>query len=232
MRNRYLEDRARNRRDMARGRGMRDGRNPYGSRGGYIRDSRGNDYGMDYRNDYAERSGRYDNRYNSDYRGSDYHNYPEYNREFNRLAENNMIPGVKGLAGSDNDYAMYDRYDGYDMGNDFASDYSQEEKEYKKHLKKWEEKLKKKDRFNMQKEQIIKRAESMQIKFKDFDEDEFYVTYLMQISDYPKVANDYNTYIAMAKDWLEDDDVKYQGGEKLCKYYYDFVYEKEDERYY
>lgn len=192
-----------------------------------------NDYRNDYRSDYREYDRRYDYGYDSRNRNSDYNFYPEYNRDVNRLAENNMLGPVKGMGGGqdNNYYPMYDRAD-YNYGNDFASDYNQEEKKYKKDLKEWEEKLKKKDRFGVSKEQIIKRAESMQIKFEDYDEEEFYVTYLMVMSDFPKVANDYNAYISMAKYWLEDDDIKDKGGDKLCKYYYTFVDQKQDERRY
>ena len=86
--NRYLKDRAM-RRDM----NMRDGRNPYGSRGGYVssrrgrgrdradmnydmdRGNRGYDRGMDYNYDYAKYGSEYDSRYDREYRSQDGH-YP------------------------------------------------------------------------------------------------------------------------------------------------------------
>lgn len=63
----------------------RDGRNPYGARGGYVDYdmNRRRDYGMDYDNmDYARRGGRrdyadYDYGYDMDYRGMDRHNKSE-----------------------------------------------------------------------------------------------------------------------------------------------------------
>lgn len=72
-------------------------------------------------------------------------------------------------------------------------------------------------------EQVIKEAKSMGVKFEEYDEMEFYTTYLMMISDYPRVANEYHTYLSMAKDWLEDDDVEMMGSDKLCAYYYEIV---------
>lgn len=231
MRNRYLEERARIRRDMARGRnyrsrnragngyindaevqyqmGMRDGRNPYGSRGGYVRDSRGNDYGMDYRYDNAERSGRNDyGNYNS--RNADYHLAFEYDREYLRPM---------------NDYRGRD-YNDYN----YDRDYNDMEKEYKEELEKWIKKLEKYDtRIKVSKQQIFNQARNMNIKFDDFTEEEFYATYLMQISDYPNITNDYNVYIGMAKNWLMDKDAKKQGSEKLCTYLYEIVLGKSKE---
>lgn len=219
MRNRYLEDRARSRRDMARGRDYRsmngrDGRNPYGSRGGYVRDSRGNDYAMDYRNDYAERGGRNDyGNYNS--RNADYHLDFEYAREYSRPMH---------------DYAMND-YRGRDYNDyNYDRDYDNMEKEYKEELEKWIKKLEKYDtRIKASKQQIFNQAKNMNIKFNDFTEEEFYATYLMQISDYPNITNDYNVYIGMAKNWLMDKDAKKQGSEKLCTYLYEIVLGKSKE---
>ena len=71
--------------------------------------------------------------------------------------------------------------------------------------------------------QVLRQAKNMKIEFKDFDEEEFYAIYLMHISDYPEKSNDYNYYISMAKDWLEDDDVYYKGGDKVCSYLYHTV---------
>ena len=190
MANKYLRDRA-----MRRGgrRDRMDGRNPYGSRGGYVRDSRSNrgyDRRMDYGYDYAERS-------RGDYRG-------------------------------------YDRYNGYDEAYDrdyeydrehYGRDYAEEEidKEYEEKLHEWIKKLKKKDRFASSKEDIIRKAKSMDVKFDEFTEDEFYAVYLMMVSDYKHVANDPHHYLAMAKEWLMDDDVEMRGSDKVCAYLYTIV---------
>lgn len=191
MRNKYLSDRAMRRsgrRDY-----RSDMRNPYGSRGGYVRDSRrgrGYDRAMDERYDYTERGG-------SDYRG-------------------------------------YDRYDGYDEAYDrdyeydrkrYGRDYAEEDmdKEYEEKLKEWIKKLKKKDRFASSKDDIIRKAQSMDVKFDRFSEDEFYAVYLMMVSDFKHVANDPHHYLAMAKEWLMDDDVELTGSDKVCAYLYTIV---------
>ena len=152
MRNKYLRDRA-----MRRS-GRRDYRNPYGSRGGYVRDR------ADMESDMAR--GR---RYGRDY------------------AEEDM------------------------------------DKEYEEKLHEWIKKLKKKDRFSTSKDDIIRKAVSMDVKFDKFSEDEFYATYLMMVSDFKHVANDPHHYLAMAKEWLMDDDVELTGSDKVCAYLYTIV---------
>ena len=186
MHNKYLRDRA-----MRRS-GRRDMRNPYGSKGGYVRDSRGY-YGklMDYGHDYPEHMrgdyrGRYD-RYSAEKPYRDY----EYDRERYGMEHDEM-------------------YDG-------------ESKEYEHDLKDWIDRLKRKDRFGSTKDDIIRKAKSMDVKFDHFDEDEFYATYLMMVSDYKHVANDPHHYLAMAKEWLMDDDVALTGSDKLCAYLYTIV---------
>ena len=118
---------------------------------------------------------------------------------------------------------MYDRNE---MRKDYADDDYEEEWEHD--LKDWIQKLKKKDRFNMSKENIIAKAKEMRVDFKDYDEDEFYAVYLMQVSDYPSISNDSRVYLSMAKAWLEDDDVAVDPSEKLCKYYYEIVAPEEE----
>lgn len=63
----------------------------------------------------------------------------------------------------------------------------------------------------------------MNVEFKDYDEDEFYAIYLMHISDYPSVSNDFRMYLGMAKAWLEDKDLEIEPSEKVCKYLYEIV---------
>lgn len=175
-------------------------RNPYGSRGGYVSSRRMIDRGMP----------EYDSRY--DYRGS------EYPREHSRPMQYELY-GVGG---------MRPRMD-YDYGYDYGYDYAKEsEKEYEKDLHEWVEKLKKYDRFGWSKEQVIQQAKSMGVNFDKYDEMEFYATYLMQMSDYPKIANEPHTYLAMAKEWLEDDDVEMKGSDKLCAYLYTIVLGEEE----
>lgn len=215
MRNRYLENRAMHRKDY-RNRPMRDGRNPYGSAEGYIRDHRyGNDSRMDYNYDYAERNRGYDYRNNYEPRNSDYNKYPEQYGEYNR---------------SMYDYGMRNRDYNYNYNYDYGMDYDHMEKEYHEELKKWIEKLKQKDnRIRVNKEQVMRQAKNMNVRFEDYTEEEFYAVYLMMIADYPNVTNDYNVYLSMAKNWLEDDDVKVKGSDKLCTYLYEIVLGKSKE---
>lgn len=163
-------------------------------------DSRQYDYAMhnDRRNDY-----------NMDYRNDrmDYRNdryerdmapfTPDENRYYNRMA-----------------------------GRDYA-DYNKEKQRYEDDLYEWTNKLKRKDRFNIGKEEVLKRARNMGVKFDKYSEEEFYAVYLMEISDHKTASNDYNFYINMAKEWLEDDDVASKGSKKICKYLYEIVLEDE-----
>ncbi len=216
MRNKYLSDKAMRR--SGRRDSRSDYRNPYGSRGGYVRDradmendmARGRRYGrdraMDERNDYTE-SGRgdyrrYDRRYNDEAYDRDY----EYDREHRRPMDYEIY-GVGGMRPMDSrDYAEDDM-----------------DKEYEEKLKEWIKKLKKKDRFSSSKDDIIRKAVSMDVKFDKFSEDEFYAVYLMMVSDFKHVANDPHHYLAMAKEWLMDDDVELTGSDKVCAYLYTIV---------
>lgn len=248
---------------------MMDGKNPYGSRGGYV-DSNyhnnhqdmndynrgGRDYGMDSRDYNSEYNRGQDYRGNSDYRGGDYHVGNQYNGQHPGAMQfygyGVGMPQHQGMMmGQDygtrtynqaysrhnadfNDYNQDMRRNDYgDMRRDYAdyNDYAMEEKDYHKKLHEWTNKLKSKDRFGVPKEQVMKQAENMGVKFEKFTPEEFYATYLMMVSDYKKVANDYNMYISLAKDWLEDDDIEVKGGDKLCAYlYYIVLGEKEDNR--
>lgn len=225
--NRYLRDRA-NRRVMS----QRDGRNPYGSRGGYVsssrrgrdraymnydmaRGNRGRDREMDMEYDYAKYDSRYDSRYNSDRRVQDGHYpYQQYG-ERNRPMDYEMYGyGIGGIRPMNYDY-------GYDYGYDYASE--DMEQEWKEHLKKWCEELKRYDRFNMPKDQVIQNGRQMGATFKDYNEDEFYTTYLMIVSDYKKSISDPHIAILQSQEWLEDEDSKLKGSEKLCAYYYEVI---------
>ena len=101
--------------------------------------------------------------------------------------------------------------------------------EYHKDLEEWMHKLKRYDRFGLPKEEVIKKAKEMGVKFHDFDEMEFYITYLMLISDFKHISNDPHQYLAMAKEWLEDDDIKRRGSEKICAYLYSIVLGEDDD---
>lgn len=196
MRNKYLSDRA-----MRRS-GRSDYRNPYGSRGGYVRDRADMESDMARGRRY-DRDRAMDERYDStEYGRSDYR---RYDRRYNDEA--------------------YDRDYEYDREHRRPMDYAEEDmdKEYEEKLKEWIKKLKKKDRFSSSKDDIIRKAISMDVKFDKFSEDEFYATYLMMVSDFKHVANDPHHYLAMAKEWLMDDDVEMTGSDKVCAYLYTIV---------
>lgn len=180
-----------------------DGRNPYGSRGGYVRDHEGsgNHGGSDY-----TRGSR--NNMNNDYRMNDRR---MRDRNYDYDDEEEMMQ----------DEAYYDYAD--------YNDYAEEDmmKGYEEDLKKWIKKLMKKDKFKLPKQEVLKKAEEMNIEFEEFSEEEFYAIYLMLVSDYPNIADNPHTYIVMAKQFLEDDDVNVDPSEKVCKYLYEIVLNEE-----
>lgn len=101
--------------------------------------------------------------------------------------------------------------------------------EYHKDLEEWIHKLKRHDRFNLSKEEVLKKAKEMNVMFHNYDEMEFYAVYLMLISDFKHTANDPHFYLAMAKEWLEDDDIARRGSEKVCAYLYTIVLGEDDD---
>lgn len=185
----------------------------------YLKDraDRRRDRRSDYesRMDYRDNRDQYDSRYDSA-RGRDRY-YPEerymereQSRKYPRMYDYDMR----------NDNRSYDRRDNRD-NRDYAEDEMDEE--YKQDLKKWISKIKKDDRFGLSKDQVLQKAKDMNVEFEEFNEDEFYAIYLMHVSDYPSVANEPHTYLAMAKAWLEDKDLKIDPSEKVCKYLYEIV---------
>lgn len=167
----------------------------------------------DYRNPYGSRGGYVVSRRgrgrDRDMRGDYERDYARYDREYDR------------------DYARYDRdyeYDREYRSRDYARyDYAEEDEEYKEDLEEWSEKLKRKDRFKIPKEQIIQRAKSMGVKFDEYEEDEFLTAYYYVMNAYPTTTNDYNVYLKMAKEFLEEKDIAVSPSEKLCIYMYKIV---------
>lgn len=217
----YLRDRLSSRRsrrgDYARGRG----RDRYPS-------------SMDYDYNTSEYNTRSDYRRNED-RHYPYEPYMDYQqpRESYRVYDYDYDMR-RDYARGRNRGPEYNRDDDYRYDRnyrDYRMDYADEEmdKEYHEDLMDWIKKLKKMDRFNLSKEQAVMKAKEMNVKFDEFDEDEFYAIYLMHVSDYPQLANEPHTYLAMAKAWLEDKDLHISPSEKVCKYLYEIVMAKEDE---
>ena len=242
MPNKYLE-----RRSQRRG-SMRDSKNPYGSRGGYISSRRDRAYGSDRRMDRYSSYPEYDSRYSDGhygrrmgqerhmggqqsrehYRPNRYPMYNDYNSDM--MDRSDMSNYGSGNYHDSRDYADYNDYGDYNDYNDYNdyrdyNDYnsSNGEDKWKQHLKKWCEELKRHDRFNVNKEQLLSKAKQMGIRFDNYNEEELLTTYYMVISDFPQVGNDPHTYLAMAKDWLEDKDSMFKGSDKLCAYYYEVV---------
>lgn len=195
----------------------------------------GGSYRMAYRYDLPEHRGGYDSTTDS-YRYEMDNRYDEHFGEPYRIYDYNMRDDYR-------DYRRNYRGDyGIQYREDYAingigrpreynrRDYDDEDykKEYQEDLKKWIEKLKKFDRFGVPKDQIIQKAKEMNVDFKDYTEEEFYAIYLMHVSDYPKISTEPYTYVAMAKAWLEDKDLKIEPSEKVAKYMYEIVMAEED----
>ncbi len=121
------------------------------------------------------------------------------------------------------DYEYDYTYNEPDYRYDYRYDYGDMDHEYKMDLKDWIEKLKHKDKFKLSHQDLMHKAKAMGVKFEDYDEVEFEATYYMLMSDFVNVSNDPHTYLAMAKAFLEDDDIKVSPSEKLCLYYYKIV---------
>ena len=191
--NRYLQDRASRRVSMRRDRNR-----------GYEQDyARGRGQGRGRGMDRRDYSNEYDRRDMYDYA-----RYPDYS------------PGHEMFAYGYGQIKPREEYD-YRGSYDYSSD--DVKKEYEEDLQEWIEKLKHKDRFKVPKDQVIKQAKNMGIHFVEYSEEEFYAIYLAMVSDYKTISNDYNNYIRMAKDFLEDDDMAVSPSEKVCIYLYEIV---------
>lgn len=185
--NRYLRDHMISR-DRARGDYRRDGRSSYGSRGGYMRDSRRGDYGYDYNSN--EPIGK-------NYTRREYDDRPHsLSERLNRTAS--------------------------EYGDFTDLDYAAMDDEYHMELEDWCKDLKHQVRNALPKQEVLMKAEQMGVRFDEYDEKEFYTTVMMLMSDFPNIGQP-ETYIAMAKQWLEDKDAELTGSEKLSAYYYTIV---------
>lgn len=208
----------------------RDGRNPYGSRGGYVtsRDPRRRDRAMgmedytrgremgdyNYENNDMARSRNSRGQYTSD-RGM----YPfEVSGEFEMHDRHHYDPYMMGDYGN----GMYDMPRvGHDYG--YGEDVmSRQELDQKYHELLGEIEESEKEKFS--KEKILKKAEEMGIKFDKFSPESLVVATLMVYTDYCKTLGKGNldTYILLAKDFLNDADSKLKGDEKLTAYF-DYV---------
>ena len=206
---------------MAQSRRGGDGRNPYGSRGGYVtsrsprRDRDMDDYGMpkgDYRRgamppmrDYAD----YDMR--GDMRGRDYADYEMHD--------------VRGR-----DYADY----GMDYG---MRDYGEMEygKMSHKDIENWKNHMKNQDGTmgeHFKKEQVMQAARQIGVNPEEYGEHIFPLVMNMMYSDYCAVAKKFGLdrpdfYAELAKAFLNDKDFEGEPEEKVWLYY-KFISEKSE----
>ena len=177
-----------------------------------------------------------------DYRGYDMNDMPHYDGNHPKSHGSTYYPiqamgtfeGYYGMPEQDyarggrRDYGYDMRYDmrGYhnnmDYGYDYGGDYG--EKLTKEDLEHWDKRLMKKvhdrDKHFFTKENIINRAKSMGVQMNEFNEEELFTTVLMMYTDHcDSVGQNYDMYVKLAQDFLEDDDTSVSGGEKLAVYY-------------
>lgn len=185
-------------RDNMMDRNMRDERNPYGSRGGYVVSSR--------------RDNSYDRRYdNRDYDYMDDYNYDREYRDGRR--------GGRSDRRYDGSMSFEGEYRGDFRSGDYGSGYLSN-----KELRHWQEKLcKSMDQQECEMlmfDDVIHCAKEMNISFDKYTEEEFYTTVLMMYTDYKNTCgNNIHMFVSMAKDFLEDRDAGVRYGEKLAVYY-------------
>lgn len=223
MNNRFI-DKARGRRRQVRVRGYMRDRGMYDyemdgrrRRRDYEMDERGRrDYGSDYRRDYNMNDGHYR------------HEMPSYSMY------GTVMPSDYRRRDYEGDYRRRDyegdyRHSDYDYEEDEDYDYASGEEDYKKELEKWSHKLKQNDRFNLNKEEVIRKAKEMKVTFDEFSEEEFYAIYLLYLSMHKNQFNDPHMYIKMAKDFLSYKDFKLNPSETVWVVLNDIVLGKEGE---
>lgn len=172
-----------------------DMRNPYGAKGGYVRDR----YPMDMR------GGRYD-RESMDY-------------DMRRM--NGMDYSDMDYTGRD--YAMYDQRSGYGMDRHNAA--MLDERTLDMWARELMQEIDPIHQNKYKMDQIIKKAEDMGIRFDKFSPAEFYATVVMIASDFGKTVGlgNVDMITRMAKDWLCDPDAGIKYGKKLSAYYHNIA---------
>lgn len=195
---------------------MRDGRNPYGSRGGYVvsRDPRRRDRAEDYE-EYME-DGRQGVRGTGRYGmgGSRYYGDRNYEQPMGRDYNHEEDYGY-GVG-----YFDYDTEDyGYDMN--YGRDYGT--KLTSKDIKKWEKHLENADGTTGAKysvDQVKQVAQQLGIRFDEYSPELLSAIANMMYSDYCKVfGSDLSIYVKMARAFLDDDDFDGSPEEKAYLYY-------------
>lgn len=196
---------------------MTDGRNPYGSRGGYVTSSRGRDYGDDYARNRRD--------YESDMRRRDYDDMRmgdmnDYRRDYEDMRR---------------DYATYNERMDYNRDYRMRRDYGEPEMFSKKDMENWKSMMRNEDgsrgeRFRP--EQVKHASQQAGIDIEEFGNDVFCLAMNMKYSDMCGVAKKYGVdipefYADAAKAFLRDKDFDGKPEEKLYLYYKAIV-EKDD----
>ena len=205
-------------RDMrSRGMRMRDGRNPYGSRGGYVvSDKRGRDYGRmddygrtsEYRTEYPDMAySRSRVERNRDYGERDY----EYDRDYG---------DVRRVGGFE--------YDTYYDGRDYGGEYKLSSRELREWSRDLLDEVKPEHRQSFEKENFERKVREMGIEPREYSMEELYVATLMAETDFGDTLSKYginniDVAICLGRDFLKDDDVDMRYGEKLGAYYFNVV---------
>ena len=237
---------------------MRDGRNPYGSRGGYVVSGRGRGRDRAMSGEMRNRSGRNDNMnndynygnnanydYNSEYSGrQNYRDYAEhdmgrYSMDYEQSGQSNRDYGYEqdGHYGK-NFYPIeaMGTFNGYyGMGEQDYGDYGYRDggaKLSSKDIKKWEKGLENADGTKGKKweaDQIRQVAQQHGIRFEEYSPELLTAVANMLYSDYCKVLGaDMVLYVKLAKAFLEDDDFEGEPEEKAMLYYKCIVSKDDD----
>lgn len=193
---------------------MRDGRNPYGSRGGYVvsdrrRDRAGNEYNYNREYEDGRQGVKGTGRYGiggSRYYGRDMAE-DDYNRDYGYGYGVGMFD--------------YDTEDYNYMPRDYAGEMIG--KLTNKDIKKWEKHLENADGTTGKKyevDQIRQVAQQMGIHFDEYSPELLTAITNMMYSDYCKIhGNDLMAYVKMARAFLDDDDFDGTPEEKAYLYY-------------
>lgn len=193
----------------------RDGRNPYGSRGGYVVPRHTRDRGMT--RDYGRgREINYNYENENDYRASN-KEYPYGQRDRRIMNDGNYFDPMM------YDMPYYDyNYQDYGYYGDYGKNLSHEE------LEQWKSMLMRqvddKDRQTFDINAVTQKAKQMGVQMHNFNEEELVVAMLIVYTDYGKilkqyVGNNMDIYIHLGAAFLNDEDSAVKGSEKLSVYY-------------
>jgi hypothetical protein len=189
--------------------------------------------------DYARGDMNYDMARGGDMRGRDGH-YPQgQGATYYPIQAMGTFEGYYGMPEQDygrgygrgRDYGdMRGRRDyGYDYGyGDYGETLS--EKELDEWCHKLKSKLDEREKQMFSKEMITQKAKQMGKEMKDFGEKELEVVTLMLLDDYKRTLGvNVDVMIKLAFDWLNDEDAKVRGAQKLAVYYDEIVMGGEDD---